>query len=97
MPWTSAHIKWLIDAGQRLKTADGKDDDVWEFRHEAGRSVRNAEVVSSILIASTKDNRALRQKALDPELWEHVAERITSKHCPVILLWIHGQGFSPLR
>lgn len=25
MPWTSEHTKWLVDTGERLKTADGKD------------------------------------------------------------------------
>ena len=23
MPWTSEHTKWLVDTGERLKTADG--------------------------------------------------------------------------
>ncbi len=34
MPWTSEHIKWLVDTGERLTTADGKEIEVWEFRHE---------------------------------------------------------------
>ena len=34
MPWTSEHIDWLIDTGERLSTADGKTVEVWEFRHE---------------------------------------------------------------
>ena len=25
MPWTSEHTKWLVDTGERLKTADGKE------------------------------------------------------------------------
>jgi len=25
MPWTSEHIKWLVDPGERLTTADGKE------------------------------------------------------------------------
>lgn len=30
MPWTSEHIKkWLVDTGERLKTADGKEVEVW--------------------------------------------------------------------
>lgn len=33
MPWTSEHTKWLVDTGERLKTADGKDVKVWEFQH----------------------------------------------------------------
>jgi hypothetical protein len=28
------HIQWLIDTGIRLKTEDGKDIEVWEFRHK---------------------------------------------------------------
>ena len=27
MPWTSEHTKWLIDTGERLKIADGKEVD----------------------------------------------------------------------
>jgi len=34
MPWTSEHAKWLVDTGERLKTADGKDVEVWEFQHQ---------------------------------------------------------------
>lgn len=34
MLWTSEHTKWLVDTDQQLKTADGKDVEVWEFRHE---------------------------------------------------------------
>lgn len=25
MPWTSEHTKWLIETGERLKTADDKE------------------------------------------------------------------------
>jgi hypothetical protein len=32
-PGAPGHLKWLIDTGERLKTADGKIIDVWEFRH----------------------------------------------------------------
>ncbi len=39
MPWTSEHIKWLVDTGERLKTADGKNIEVWEFRHEQNDAV----------------------------------------------------------
>ena len=39
MPWTSKHIKWLVDTGKRLKTADGKEVEVWEFRHENDETV----------------------------------------------------------
>ena len=33
MPWTSEHLKWLVDTGKRLTTVDGKTVEVWEFRH----------------------------------------------------------------
>lgn len=42
MPWTSEHIKWLVDAGERIKTADGKEVEVWEFRHEQDEAVLSA-------------------------------------------------------
>ena len=42
MPWTSEHTKWLIDTGERLKTADGKEVEVWEFRHEKDEAVLSA-------------------------------------------------------
>jgi hypothetical protein len=28
------HIKWLVDTSVRLETADGKEIEVWEFRHQ---------------------------------------------------------------
>jgi len=42
MPWTSDHIKWLVDSGERLKTADGKEVEVWEFRHKKDEAVLSA-------------------------------------------------------
>ena len=42
MLWTSEHTKWLVDTGERLKTADGKDVEVWEFRHENDVAVLSA-------------------------------------------------------
>ena len=42
MPWTSEHTKWLIDTGERLKTADGKEVEVWEFRHENDEAALSA-------------------------------------------------------
>lgn len=42
MPWTSAHMKWLIDTGERLQTTDGKEVAVWEFCHEANEAVLSA-------------------------------------------------------
>jgi hypothetical protein len=41
-PWTGEHIKWLVDTGERLKTADGKDIAVWEFRHQPNVGVLSA-------------------------------------------------------
>ncbi len=41
-PWTSKHVKWLIDTGKRLKTADGKAAEVWEFRHKKDEAVLSA-------------------------------------------------------
>ncbi len=34
MPWTSEHVDWLVDTGQRLTTAGGEKVQVWEFRHK---------------------------------------------------------------
>lgn len=34
MPWTSKHTEWLVDTGERLKTADGKEVEVWKFQHQ---------------------------------------------------------------
>ncbi|RLB91775.1 MAG: virulence associated protein [Deltaproteobacteria bacterium] len=34
MPWTSKHTEWLVNTGERLKTADGKEVEVWEFQHK---------------------------------------------------------------
>ncbi len=42
MPWTSEHTKWLVDTGERLKTADGKEIEVWEFRHDNDELVLSA-------------------------------------------------------
>ena len=42
MPWTSEHTKWLIDTGERLKTADGKEVEVWEFQHQGDDDVLSA-------------------------------------------------------
>ncbi len=39
MPWNSEHIKWLVDTGEQLKTTDGKEVEVWRFRHEKDEAV----------------------------------------------------------
>jgi hypothetical protein len=41
-PWTSKHIKWLIDTSERLQTADGKEVEVWEFQHQKDEKVLSA-------------------------------------------------------
>ncbi len=33
MPWTNAHLKWLRDTGERLRTADDKVIEIWEFQY----------------------------------------------------------------
>lgn len=33
------HTDWLADSGDRLTTADGKEVQVWEFRHQADESI----------------------------------------------------------
>jgi hypothetical protein len=42
MHWNLEHTKWLVDTGERLKTADGKVVEVWEFRHENDDAVVSA-------------------------------------------------------
>ena len=32
-------MKWLVDTGERIMTADGKDVEVWEFRHAKDEAV----------------------------------------------------------
>mgnify|MGYP003585685156 CR=1 FL=1 len=43
MPWTSAHIdEWLIDTGKQIKTADGKEVEIWEFQHLDDENILSA-------------------------------------------------------
>ncbi|HEY0921691.1 Hachiman antiphage defense system protein HamA [Rheinheimera pacifica] len=42
MPWTSEHTRWLVDTGERLKTADRKEIEVWEFSHKNDEAVLSA-------------------------------------------------------
>lgn len=42
MPWTSKHLKWLVDTGERLKTADGKVVEIWELRHKQDDALLSA-------------------------------------------------------
>jgi hypothetical protein len=42
MPWTSEHAKWLVDTGTRIKTLDGKEVEVWDFRHMDDPAVLSA-------------------------------------------------------
>ena len=41
-PWSSVHLKWLVDTGQRLTTADGKTVEVWELQHSKDDGVLSA-------------------------------------------------------
>lgn len=40
--WSSQHLSWLVDTGERMKTADGKTIEVWEFRHTKDDAVLSA-------------------------------------------------------
>lgn len=42
MPWTSDHMKWFVDTGRRLNTADGKEVAIWEFRYKNDNKVLSA-------------------------------------------------------
>lgn len=42
MPWTSNHLEWLIDTGKRLQTTDGKEVEVWDFRHQNNPTILSA-------------------------------------------------------
>lgn len=42
MPWTSKHTGWLVKTDEHMKTADGKEVEVWEFRHQSDEDVLSA-------------------------------------------------------
>ena len=42
MPWTSKHLKWLINTGKKVKTSEGKDVEVWEFKHAQDDAIMSA-------------------------------------------------------
>jgi hypothetical protein len=42
MPWTNKHIQWLVHTGKRLKTADGREVEVWELNHHDDGDVFSA-------------------------------------------------------
>jgi len=42
MCWTGIHIKWLVNTGERLKTADGKEVEVWDFQYQNDEDVLTA-------------------------------------------------------
>lgn len=42
MPWSSDHIEWLKDTGQKLKTACGKEVAVFELQHQNDDNVLTA-------------------------------------------------------
>src|ERR1039458_4439496 len=39
---TPEHSKWLVDTGERLKTADGKTIEIWELRHKNDEAILSA-------------------------------------------------------
>ena len=41
-PWTSEHIKWLVDTGERISTVDGKKVKVLELCHKKDEVVLSA-------------------------------------------------------
>ena len=41
-PGSPVHLKWLVDSGDRLKTADGKIIEVWELRHGKEETILSA-------------------------------------------------------
>ena len=41
-PWSFEHAKWLVDTGEQIKTADGQDVRILEFRHEKDEAVLSA-------------------------------------------------------
>jgi hypothetical protein len=42
MPLTSKHLKWLVNTGQKLKSADGKDVTVLELNHQQDEEILSA-------------------------------------------------------
>lgn len=42
MLWTSKHTKWLVDTGKRLRAIDGKEIEVWEFKHQKDEEILSA-------------------------------------------------------
>ncbi len=42
MPWSSKHLKWLVDTGKVLKTSEGKNIAVWEFQHKKDNEIISA-------------------------------------------------------
>lgn len=39
MPWTSEHLRWLVDTGDILTTTDGAQVKIFEFNHEDDEEV----------------------------------------------------------
>ncbi len=42
MPWTSEHLKWLVNTGETLITADGKPVEIWELRPQQDDEIFSA-------------------------------------------------------
>ena len=62
MPWTSDHIRWLIDTGKRLATVDGKTVEVWEFSHKTDDTVLVALINGEQLVALLVENEDIKRK-----------------------------------
>ncbi len=41
-PWSSKHTKWLVNTGEKLKTSDDEEVEVWDFRHKDDDDVFSA-------------------------------------------------------
>lgn len=42
MPWTSKHTVWLVDTEKRLKIAQGKKVEIWDFRYQNDDNIFSA-------------------------------------------------------
>lgn len=42
MCFSEQHVNWLVDTGERLCTADGKEIEIWEFQHEEDEEILSA-------------------------------------------------------
>jgi len=42
MPWTSKHLKWLVNTGKTIKSDDGKRIEIWELSHKQDEEILSA-------------------------------------------------------